>query len=417
MNRLLIRDVVLDGAVTDVVIAGNRFESIGPATGEFDGTIECGARMAIVAPFYNAHTHAAMTLLRGYADDLELGPWLREHIWPAEDQLTPEDTEAGSRLAILEMIRSGTVFFNDMYWDQPVTAHAAQKMGVRAALGLLYLTGPDGRPNPRTERSNAELLELAPDLSDRIQITEAPHAVYTVPEAMLRACAQSGRMIHIHVSETLQENIDCLAQTGRTPVAYLDDLGLIGPRSMLAHCVHISDTDREIIAARGATVTHQPVSNMKLSSGQFDYAAARAAGIALTLGTDGASSNNGLSMLGEMKVAALSAKDSSGSPVVAPAKEVYEMATVDGARAFGIDAGEIAVGLLADALLIDLHQPSMIADHNLVSNLVYAADSSVIDTVICDGRVLMAGRRVPGEDDIMAAAREAAARVRKRRRS
>jgi 5-methylthioadenosine/S-adenosylhomocysteine deaminase len=412
---LLIRDVVLDGAVTDVAIAGNRFVSIGPAAGDFDEVIECGARKAIVAPFYNTHTHAAMTLLRGYADDLELGPWLRDHIWPAEAQLTTDDIEAGSRLAILEMIRSGTVFFNDMYWDQPVTARAAAQMGVRAAIGLLYLAGPDGSPNPRTTRSNAELLELAPDLPDRIQITQAPHAVYTVPEEMLRSCAESDRVVHIHVSETQQENVDCMATTGRSPVAYLADLGLIGPRSVLAHCVHLSEADRETIAASGATITHQPVSNMKLSNGQLDYVAARAAGIPITLGTDGASSNNGLSMLEEMKVASMSAKSSSGSPVVAPADEIFAMATVDAARAFGVDAGEITVGRLADALLIDLDQPSMIADHNFVSNLVYAADSSVIDTVICDGRVLMAGRRVPGEEEIMAAAREAAARVRQRR--
>lgn len=420
MTRLLIRDVVLEGRVTDVVIAGNRFESVGtPASGEFDDVIACAGRMAIVAPFYNTHTHAAMTLLRGYADDLDLAEWLSDHIWPAEAHLTAEDIDAGSRLAILEMIKSGTVFFNDMYWDQAATARAADEMGVRAAIGLLYLCGPDGTPSPRTSRSNAELLEIAPDLSNRVQITEAPHSVYTVPEQMLRAVAEQAhdarRLIHIHVSETLKENADCVAQTGRSPVVYLDDLGIIGPHSILAHCVHLSDRDRQIIAERGAIIAHLPVSNMKLCSGQFDHAAARAARLHMTLGTDGASSNNGLSMIEEMKFAALSAKILSGYPTVARDHEIHDMATVDGARAFGIDAGEIAVGRLADALLIDLDQPSMVADHSLVSNLVYAADSSVIDTVICDGRVLMTGRYVPGQEEIIAGAREAAARVRARR--
>jgi len=419
-TRLLISDVILDGHRTDVVIAGNRFESIGGnPTGEFDEVIRCHGRKAIVAPFYNAHTHAAMTLLRGYADDVELAEWLTEYIWPAEAQLTADDIYAGSRVAILEMIKSGTVFFNDMYWDQSATAQAADEMGVRAAIGLLYLSNPQGRRNQRSERSNAELLERAPDLPDRIQITEAPHSVYTVPEEMLRtaaeAAADSGRLLHIHVSETAKENADCLARTGRSPVSYLNDLGVIGPHSILAHCVHLSDEDREILAGRDAVVAHLPASNMKLCSGQFDHAAARAAGIRLTLGTDGASSNNSLSMLTEMKLASLSAKIRSGSPTVARDHEVFAMATVTGARAFGIDAGEIAAGLLADALLVDLDQPSLVADHNLESNLVYAADSSVIDTVICDGRVLMSGRSVPGEEEILAQGREAAARVRGRR--
>jgi 5-methylthioadenosine/S-adenosylhomocysteine deaminase len=222
-------------------------------------------------------------------------------------------------------------------------------------------------------------------------------------------------MVHIHVSETLKENADCKAQTGRSPVEYLDDLGLIGPHSVLAHCVHLSAQDRRILVERDAVIAHLPVSNMKLSSGQFDHSAARRAGLRLTLGTDGASSNNGLSMLTEMKVASLSAKIRSQSPIVARDHEVLDMATRAGAQAFGIDAGEIAVGRLADALLIDLDQPCLIADHSLVSNLVYAADSTVIDTVICDGRVLMRGRRVEGEADIVAQGRAAAARVRARR--
>lgn len=419
-SRLLISDVLLDGRRANVVIEGNRFGSIGEQpTGDFDDVIRCHGRKAIVPPFYNSHTHAAMTLLRGYADDVELAEWLTRHIWPAEARLTPEDIYVGSRVAILEMIKSGTVFFNDMYWDQPATAQAATEMGVRAAIGMLYLAGPDGRRNPRSERSNAELLERAPDLPDRIQITEAPHSVYTVPEAMLRAAgeaaAESGRLLHIHVSETRKENADCLALTGRSPVAYLNDLGAIGPRSILAHCVHLSDEDREILAARDAVIAHMPTSNMKLCSGQFDHAAARAAGLRLTLGTDGASSNNSLSMLTEMKLASLSAKIRSGSPTEARDHEVFAMATVAGAQAFGIDAGEIAEGRLADALLIDLDQPSLVADHNLESNLVYAADSSVIDTVICDGRVLMTGRHVPGEEQILAQGRAAAARIRGRR--
>lgn len=421
-GRTILRDVVLDGAITDVVITGNRITSVvAVPAAPGDSVIECRGRRAIVPPFYNSHTHAGMTLLRGYAEDLLLDEWLTEHIWPAEAQLTDAEIEAGVRLAIMEMIKSGTVFFNDMYWNQLAAARAAADLGVRAMIGLLYFSGPDGLADPRCQRSNEELLGAAPDLPDRVGIALAPHSVYTVSEALLAevagAAQQGGMWLHTHASETQAEVADCLAAHGVTPIGLLDRVGALGPRTVLAHGTHMTAADRDLIATRGAVISHQPTSNMKLCAGSFDLASAQSAGIRLALGTDGAASNNSLSMLSEMKIGSLTAKRRDQDPRSGRAADLWTMATAGGADAFEIEAGRIAVGQLADALLIDLEQPAMIADHDLVTNLVHSADSTVVDTVICDGRVLMAGRVVPGEAEIVAAARDAAARVRARRDS
>lgn len=422
MTSLLLHRVVLDGTVADVLIEGNRFAAIAPdlhaqpeIAGRVDRIIDAGGTKAITAPFYNAHTHVAMTLLRGYAEDLQLDSWLREHIWPAEARLTAADVYAGTRLAILEMIRTGTVFFNDMYWEQAATARAVAEMGVRADIGLLHIDGPNGEPNPRSAASNEELLGMAAELPERVRITHAPHAPYTVSRARLEAvaadAAATGRRIHIHVAETVDEVRESIATHGMTPVAYLAELGLVGPTSVLAHCVHLTDDDRRIIFDRDATIAHMPISNLKLCSGFFDHERAASAGCIIALGTDGAASNNSLSMFDEMKVAALLAKSQAGSPMAGRDAAMLHAATAGSAAAFGIDAGVIEEGRLADAVLVNLRHPAMVADHSLTTNLVYSADGSVVDTVICDGRVLMENRHVADEEAIIGEALEVAARL------
>lgn len=412
----MLKRVVLANEVVDVFIDGQRFAEIGadlqmPA----DRTIDGAGRLGITAPFYNGHTHAAMTLLRGYAEDMDLHTWLTAHIWPAEARLTEEEIYAGSRLAILEMIKSGTVFFNDMYWEQPATARAAAEMGVRAEIGLLYLDAPDGSPNPRSSRSNAALLEMEADLPDRITIAHAPHSPYAVSRRTLTTVAQlareDGRRIHTHAAETRREVDECVEQHGMTPVAYLDSLGLLGTGSVLAHCVHLTDADRELIAERGATIAHMAVSNLKLQSGFFDHRAAARCGCRMILGTDGAASNNSLAMFSEMKTAALLAKSINGDDEGATSADILDLATRASAHTFGIDAGTIATGHLADAMLVDLDHPALVGGFNLDANLVYAADAGVVDTVICDGQVLMADKSVPGEQEIIAAAQQACARI------
>lgn len=417
-STLLLKNIQLEGECCDILIEGNRIRQIAAGISHpADRVLDGGGRLAAVPPFFNVHTHAAMTLLRGYADDMELFTWLNDYIWPAEARLTPEDIYHGTRLAILEMIKTGTVFFSDMYWHQKEAIRAAVEMGVRAAIGLLYIAGPDGQLLERNRRANAELLELVPALPDRITVTHAPHAIYTVPEPLLRevaaTAAADGRYIHIHASETAREVEECrAAHGGMPPIAYLDSLGLLGEKTILAHCVHLTDEDIRLIRERRAVIAHMPCSNMKLCSGCFRfYDAFERGGCRVAIGTDGCSSNNNLSMLDEMKFAALSAKNQSGLPTSGRDGDIFTLATRAGAEAFGIDSGVIAEGKLADILLVDLDNPLLIGDYNLTANLVYSADSSCLDSLICDGRILMENRRVPGEAEILENARRVCRKI------
>ena len=408
---LLIRRAVLGGSATDLLVENRRFARIAPAITPPPGAEVLDARgLAILPTFYNAHGHAAMTLFRGQADDIELFPWLTQHIWPAEKQLTADDVAAATRLAIIEMIRGGTVFFNDMYWEPATVARVADEMGVRAAVGRLYVEESPGHIRPYCIEKSAELEACAPQLSDRIQLTHAPHAIYTVGEETLRMVAAhaqaTGQMIHIHAAETESECQQCQERHGMSPIAWLDACGILGPRTVLAHAVHLSDADIGLIRDRGAVIAHMPVSNAKLNSGMFHFRdVAEQAGCRTTIGTDGCGSNNNLSMFDEVKCAALSAKIQTRDPTAGKAATIWYCATGGGAEAFGIDAGEIAEGRLADAMLVDLDHPALVPAHNLISNLVYSADTSVVDSVLCDGRILMRHRVIPGEAEIIAAMR------------
>jgi len=305
-----------------------------------------------------------------------------------------------------------------MYWEQACVWKAIREMGIRAEIGLQYMCGSDGKLLPRVVENNAALEAcIASDPSDLIRICCAPHAVYTVPDDVLRRSAEEaktrGLRLHIHASETKQEVADCVKRTGKTPIAHLNDLGLIFEGSILAHCVWITPEERKIVAEQGAVIAHNPVSNMKLCSGAFPFAEAKKDGCRIVIGTDGCASNNDLSMFDEMKTAALLAKLTAMEPSAGSAGEIYDAATRLGAEAFGINGGVIAEGKAADALLIRRDAPMMIGDYHLVSNLVYSADSSVVDTTICAGRVLMHHREVPGEAEILAAARAVCDKLRR----
>lgn len=389
MNTLLIKNVLNQGIQSDILIEGNRFSRIAPA-----GSIEGADKLvdakgkAILPALYNTHNHAAMTIIRGYADDMPLDQWLNEYIWPFEAKMKPEDIRRGSDLAIEEMVGSGSVFFNDMYFEIEETIDAVDKSGMRAAIGITVM---DNHSLAQTESKKQFVREFKDPTGGRIQLVIAPHAVYTVCAENLKSCAafarDNGLLLHIHACETELEVANCIAKTGMTPIQYLDSLGFLGPDVIAAHCVHLTEQDADTIAARGVTVAHCPCSNMKISSGIFNYELVRKAGCKVTLGTDGASSNNNLDLREEMKFAALLAK-STGNPELLPADEVMAWATVNGARAFGIDAGEISEGKLADCILVDLGNVRMRPCHHLISNWVYSADSSCISTVICDGRII-----------------------------
>ncbi|MCQ2192130.1 MAG: amidohydrolase [Paludibacteraceae bacterium] len=406
MSTLLINNVLLNGKRQNVLIDGTRFKTISDnsITVNADEVID-GSNFAMVPPFYNGHCHAAMVLLRGFADDMPLQAWLNDSIWPMEAKMTAEDIYAGSRLAILEMIKSGTVFFEDMYWEEHMTAKAVEEMGIRAAIGVSLM-------DRQSDALKDELFEKIRSYkaSDRVSYTVAPHAIYTVGTDLLKRCKASAEenniYLNIHLAETMVEDVDCRkAHNGMSPVEYLDSLGLLSPKTILAHVVHVDQHDQDILARSGAVCVHNPASNMKLSSGVFKMKELQKNGCCVTIGTDGASSNNNLDMLEEMKLAALLAK-CYADPEAGSATDVFNMATAGGAKAFGIDAGVIEEGRLADALLVDLNNEKLVPNYNLISNLVYSADSSCIDTVICNGKVVMKNRVVPGEKEIIEQARE-----------
>ena len=391
-RSLLLKGVLLDSRQSNILIRDGRFADIdAPAETPADKVVDASG-LAILPALYNTHNHAAMTLMRGYADDMPLEKWLQEYVWPFEDKLTAADIRRGSDIAVSEMLSSGSVFFSDMYFEIDETVKAVEESGMRAAIGITVM---ENHSKSVEEQKMQYVRDWKDPTGGRIQLVMAPHSVYTVgPDKLKRSAAfarKNGLRLHIHVAETRTEVQNCIRDYGTTPVRYLDSLGFLGPDVIAAHCVHVDAEEWKILAGRGVTVAHCPCSNMKLGSGRFPYELAIESGCRITLGTDGASSNNNLDLREEMKFAALLAKVA-GDPSLLPATEVFRWASRNGAEAFGLDAGEIARGKLADAILVDLGRSSMQPCHNLVSNFVYSADSSVIRHVICDGQLVYTAR-------------------------
>lgn len=389
MKTALLKNISLEGRLTDILIEGTRFKSTRPDidTSMAETVIDCTGK-AILPALYNTHTHAAMTLLRGYADDMALDKWLQQYIWPFEDKLTPSDIRRGSAIAVKEMTGSGSVFFNDMYFEVDQTIEEVAASGMRAAIGITVM---ENHSKALQDEKTEFIKRWSDPTGGRISLVMAPHAIYTVGTEKLKWSAATARdhgmKIHIHLSETASEVENCLREHGMRPVEYLDSIGFLGPDVIAAHCVHVTPKEADILAERGVTVSHCPCSNMKLSSGIFPYETFIRSGCRITLGTDGASSGNNLDLREAMKFAALLAKVS-GNPEQLPAEEVLRWASVNGAEAFGIDAGVIAEGKKADCILIDLSDIRMQPCYNLVSNFVYAADCGCISAVICDGKTI-----------------------------
>jgi 5-methylthioadenosine/S-adenosylhomocysteine deaminase len=368
--------------------------------------------MAITPGLFNGHTHAAMTLWRGFGDDMPLMEWLQQRIWPAEARMTEEDVYWGTRLACLEMIRTGTVRFEDMYWHFHGMARAVDEMGLRAGVGavMIDLAGPEQAAACRA--AIEQTLASVGQYSDRVHYTLTPHAIYTVSESSLRWVAEfAGRHdlpVHIHLSETRHEVEQCLQAHGVRPALYLDRVGLLGPRTLLAHGVYLDGEELDRIAERGALLVTNPSSNMKLAvGGVFPYPGALARGCRIALGTDGAASNNALDLFREAKTFALIQKHHATDPTVLPAAAVWEIATGQQAGVHG----PLQVGAPADFLLLRHAGIGMVPEHALVSNLVYAATGEVVDTVVVAGRVLMRHQQVEGADEILYEAQRRALRL------
>jgi 5-methylthioadenosine/S-adenosylhomocysteine deaminase len=412
---LAVSGALLDGEIVGLRCEGGRIAALGPEVlpQPGDETIEADGA-PLLAPLVNGHTHSAMTLFRGYGGDLPLLRWLQEKIWPVEAKLEPEDVYWGTRLACAEMIRTGTTRFWDMYWHPAAAARAVRDAGMNACIGgpLFDSEGNTEGMQETARRNLDELSELAPEIDAAL----APHAIYTVSEGLLRWTAETAAerevAIHIHLSETEKEVEDCLARHGLRPAAYLDRLGLLGERTVLAHGVWLDEAEMDLIAARGCAVVANPVANMKLAvGGVFPYPAARRAGVAVGLGTDGAGSNDSLDLLADLKVFALSQRHTSGDPTVLPAEEAWRIATGGSAPLLraGMD-GELRVGGAADFLLLRPRSLEL-GLGDLHSDLVYAASGSVVQTTVVGGRVLMRDGRTPDEQEIVARAAERASRL------
>ena len=411
---LTVTNARLDGERVGVRCADGVIEAIGAAVEAQPGdeTIDAGGA-PLVPPLVNGHTHAAMTLFRGSGGDLPLLPWLEERIWPVEAKLDDEDVYWGTRLACAEMIRGGTTRFWDMYWQPGATARAVADAGIRATIGApLFDVDGDTAKLRRWARESLVVLAQAAE-NPRIRPALAPHAIYTVSEGSLRWIAELGAErevpIQIHLSETAKEVEDCIAAHGERPAAYLDRLGMLNERTLLAHGVWLDPEELALVAARGATVVANPVANMKLAvGGVFPYPAARTAGAAVGLGTDGAGSNDSLDLLVDLKFFALTQKHAAADPTAIDAGEAWAVAT--GARAPLLGATPLAAGEPADFLLLRGDSPELgIGD--LTAGLVYAAAGSVVDTTVVAGRVLMRGGEVPELEEIVARTAERARRL------
>lgn len=403
---LLLKGVTFDGASTDILIEGRLIKRIAPEiAAEADQVID-GSRKAVIPGLINTHTHAAMTLFRGYGDDMSLMPWLEQKIWPNEAKMTDEDVYWGAKLACLEMIKSGTTTFFDMYQRLDATARAVEDMGIRGVLSGVCFDHFNPSLAERCKESVVELMKDRDRYSDRVQFSLGPHAIYTVSGELLQwihAFAQEHNLlVHLHLAETEGEVNNAVRKFGLTPVRYLNQLGVLSSDLLIAHGLYVDDEEIGLLAENGVKVAHNPASNMKLGSGfRFKFAEMKQAGVTVGIGTDGCSSSNNLDMVEAMKLAALLGKAWRKDPEVLTADEMLYAATEAGALVVGLNAGRIAEGRLADLCLVDLTIPGFTPNFNFVSNLVYAANGSCIDTVICDGKIVMENKKVSGEDEIM----------------
>lgn len=403
---ILIKEVFLNGDTTDVLIEGKQITAVGKnLVVKTDVTID-GSRKAIIPGLVNAHTHAAMTLFRGFADDMPLEAWLNKKIWPNEAKLTNEDVYWGAKLACLEMIKTGTTTFFDMYHKWEATAQAVAEMGIRGVLSGVCFDHFNEELTAKSQKECLRLLEVSKQYGSRVNYALGPHAIYTVSGKMLQWCdiiaREKNLPIHLHLAETQTEVANAVARFGTTPVRYLYNLGVLSPHLILAHCLWLDSDEIRMLADYGVKVVHNPASNMKLASGyRFKYEEMKAAGVLVGLGTDGCSSSNNLDMIEAMKLASLLNKAWSEDPEALPAMDAFRMATVNGNSIFQVNGGVIAAKQIADVCLIDLNTPAFTPNFNFVSNLVYAANGSHVDTVICDGKILMQNRKVEGEDEIL----------------
>lgn len=423
-NTILIKNALILSPNTNfetkqsILIKDNLIAEISPEIDESNPDKIIDATGKILLPgLINTHTHLSMTLFRGLADDLSLDSWLNDHIWPMEANLNGDYCHIGALLGAIELIKSGTTTFSDMYFYMEDVARAVDMAGIRAVLsyGMIDFGDEEKRKNEINE--NLALFNACDGMSNgRIKVFLGPHSPYTASEELLiqvRELANEYNMgIHIHVSETQKEIEDVSAEKGLRPFEYLDKIGFLGPDVVAAHSVWLSDDEIEIIKKNNVKISHNPCSNMKLASGIAPVSKLIENDICVSIGTDGASSNNNLDLIEELKTASLLQKVSTLDPKVLTSDEALAMGTIKGAEALGLESeiGSIEVGKKADIILIDTNSANMVPDSSsLSSNIIYSANGSNVDTTICDGKILMENKKltVLDEDEIYQKARQA----------
>ena len=403
-KSLLIKDDIIS-EISDEIDESN-IEKIIDASGKI-----------LLPGFVNTHTHLSMTLFRGLADDLSLDSWLIDHIWPMEANLNGDYCYIGALLGAVELIKSGTTTFSDMYFYMEDVARAVDEAGIRAVLSYGMIDFGDEERRQNEIKENLTLFENCNGMADgRIKVFFGPHSPYTASEELLikvRELADEYNMgIHIHVSETQKEINDILDEKGLRPFEYLDKIGFLGPDVVAAHSVWLSDNEIDIIKKNNVKVSHNPCSNMKLASGIAPVSKLIENDICVSIGTDGASSNNNLDLIEELKTASLLQKVSTLDPKVLNSDESIAMGTIKGAEALGLECeiGSIEVGKKADIILIDTNSANMVPDSSsLSSNIIYSANGSNVDTTICNGKILMENKKltVLNEQEIYDKAKQA----------
>jgi 5-methylthioadenosine/S-adenosylhomocysteine deaminase len=399
MSRILIKDgyvITMDGPPIEggyVLIEDDRIAYVGREEQKADHIINANG-CAVMPGLVNAHTHAAMTLFRGYADDMPLQQWLEEHIWPIEACLTDNDVYTGTMLACLEMIRSGTTAFADMYFHMDQAARAVDESGIRASLsyGMIELFD-EAKAVTELQEGGRFVGQWNNAADGRITTMYGPHAPNTCSREFLskvkEQAVEDNARIHIHMLETEAELNQMKEQYGMCSVNMLDEIGFLGPDVLAAHCIWLSSGDMDIMAEKNVNAVHCPVSNMKLASGIAPVPELLSRGVNVALGTDGCASNNSLDMFGEMKTAALLHKVNEMDPSALPAGEVLKMGTSNGAKALGIPAGILKQGMAADIIIVDMQTPGLTPVHEPISHLIYAARGPDVKTAIVNGQVLM----------------------------
>lgn len=396
-DTTILSDSVIKGSI---LIVDNKIQEINDKLSNDDAEIIINGSNKIAMPgLINTHSHVAMTLLRGVGDDQDLQTWLNDYIWPKEAKLTDELVYIGSKLAMAEMIKTGTTMFNDMYFRMEQTAKAVDESGIRAFLGYGMIDLFDEEKRKSELKVSRDLINKCHNTANgRIQVAVAPHAPYTCSEELIseskKLANKHDLKLHIHVSETQQEVNDLQKERNQTPFEYLDSIGILDENTIAAHGVWTTKNEMNLLNEKQVTISHNPSSNMKLASGIAPVNEYIKNNVNVTIGTDGVSSNNNLDMFSEMKLAALLQKVDTLNPKVLPAKTTFDMATKNGAKALGVNTGQIQEDKLADIILVDTNVPHMSPVRNPLSNIIYSSLGNDVDTVICDGKILLENKKL-----------------------